>query len=315
MNHSFIKEMCEAYYNDNFLYTEGLQKAETVSLFYKEIINTVENLKLEDFDMYVSLNEDYSLSFQQNIIYSLLNTYVSENIDSTFLSIWDTHPIKFEESNSPEEYINEGIGVIAASAITGALALIGLWKPLSRVAWAALKKLNALNRTIAGLVHVGTVSGKVKQTVLVQNLDQCYKKCGIDPRKVSALAGFAMDDRSLTSKRALEQVRCLTKCYLDWSIYQVKFLAEAYINCLKGVGEFDENINNITIFLKQPPRGICRKYYDILVEHRDEFSHVIGYVFRRDRSQKEYWAKTYDDALAEYLTPNKARQMPSNRRR
>lgn len=313
MNRQFIKEMCEAYYSDKGLKKFDFDKEEMLTVLYNEVINCIENLKIEDSEAYVSLNEDVSVSAKQNIIYSLLDQFVHENIDSSFPSIWNIHPVKFEESSSPEEYLSEialttlGGGVLAMTA-----GIIAAWKPLSRIAWNALKKLNALNKTVTEMVHKSTVSGKVKQTILVNNLDQCFKSCGIDPKKVSALAGFAVDNRALTSEKSIKQVRCLTKCYLDWTVTQVQFLAEAYINCLKGTGEYDNDINSLTVFLKQTPRGVCKQYYDILSKHRDEFRDVVSYIFRNDRDKLTYWYKVYDDALGASLS-GKNNHRPNSR--
>ena len=119
-----------------------------------------------------------------------------------------------------------GAGTATALGLTGTMMvslatmaiLIVAYKGLSRVGWASLSALNKTNQIISDFVHNLTRSGKVKRAVFHVNVDECYRKCNIDPKDLSRWVGLALSGKSFSTPLARDQAACLSTCYLNWNL-------------------------------------------------------------------------------------------------
>ena len=311
MNHPFIKEMAGAYYNDFQLRSSNIweNKQAAINEISSEMIGLMENLKLDDIDIYVSLHEDFDPGHQQQILYSLIHQYLNEShglyddvYEDVDLTAYDT-PEAFLYEYYTGEFIQEfAVGPALLGAFGGALAIIAGYKKISRAGWKILATLNDVNKKIAKTIDGLTKSGKIKQAILVHNSEACYKKCGVKPNEVSRWAGMALSSNVMVTPESRKQAVCLTECYLQWTIQNVTFLAKAYADCLRGTGERGNEINDIIAILSHPPSShVCKSYFDLLKQHYDNFKDTIEVIFKDDPNLANQWNMHYKKVLEQNL--------------
>ncbi len=304
MNHPFIKSMSEAYYNDFNLNSLNIWKTkqQAINELSNELIGLMNNLKLEDENLYIELHENSDMGFNQKVLYNLLDNYLSEiyNINSDILEFDDLTKYKTSE----EFLLNYSEGVMLGAAVGGLLSiLIGIanYKKLSKVQWHILTKLNDLNKKVATFINKKTLSGKVKQAVFNNNTQTCYKKCNVKDSEVTAWAGISLNSNSLVPTYAAKQVDCLIECYLLTMLQNIEFLCESYSNCLKGSGERGKDINDIMLLLSPvSSEGICKPYFKLLKEHYVVFREAVEVLFE-DPQKRDEWNQKYKSVLSQQL--------------
>lgn len=335
MNHPYIRQMCEAYYNDMQLGKSKIwkDKDSSVSELFSEMVGLMNNLKLEDEPAYFEIHT-LGTGQQQKILYFLMTEYMSQKYDM-FNIIEDVDVARYE---SAEAFIMDsfagGIGQMiggagnvvggaaratfgvlgsasAAAAANPATAVLGiavsiiafiaLYKQISKAGWSILSALNTANKAVAQFINEKTRSGRVKRAILVNNLDTCFKRCNIDPNNLSRWAGMALTNSILSTPKAKQQADCLSYCYLDWTLNQVGVIAKGYADCVRGSGERGTDISDITIFL-QTPVNACKDYHSLIVRHHSDYNDAIEVLFQSDSGIREQWRRKYNEELQKALS-------------
>ena len=345
MDRPFIKLMCESYYNDLNLSKVDLFKDRNkiINEFYDELSTLMENVKIEDEDLYYEIFKELDRGSHKNLSYFLITDYLTHKYN-----MFETVDIDLSSFNTPEQYLLEyynptmapdvignvlGVGsslpsaganpgavgaamdaamsnaassLVSIPAVLGGiatmLAVIGFWKNISRAGWKALTALNDMNKKVSDIIHNLTRSGKVKQALFVTNADICWKKCNYKPEELSRFVGFVLSGRYVVTTKAEKQVDCLAACYLNWTLQQVGALCQGYVKCLEATGERDVKLNDLNVFLHQPAGAECKKYYDILKQHHDDFFDSIAVIFQSNPTNCEYWKRKYYQMLHDHLS-------------
>ena len=329
MDRNFVKIMTESFYNDFELKQYNiLENRQTIiQEIVQEINGLMDNLKLEDDETFYHVHEELSRSQQQHLIYSV----IVEHLFDKYGLFEQIKLLENKQFDTKEEFITELGGALAAPdftvdfisggqyhnigevlrasspalslGFTGVLSLgvliaaICYWKQISNVGWKTLSSLNDLNKKISEKIHNYTKQGKIKNILFANNVDYCWKECGLNPKMLSRFIGFAFHNDKLYTGEARDQADCLSVCYLKWTLDQVKVLCSAYVSCLENTGERDKVLTDINIFLQNPTTGICNEYYKLLKKHYEDYQDAIDVIFRDQHDLKERYKQEYQKIL------------------
>jgi hypothetical protein len=295
MDRPFIKEMCEAYYNDKQLYKVPLwdNKENVITELNNELIALMDQVYLDDNEVYYEL-KSYNRVFQAGVIYNLLNEYLENKYN-------------YVQNEKDSEYLDESFSSFLGGAIAigtspltwvgiAALAGIIVWQygTLSRYFYRVMNALGSTVDSIYKFLQNITREGRVKHSILITHLQNCYKKCGItSPKDVRKTTGMGITGQAFSAK-SQEQATCLTECYLGFCLDQIQILAEAYVRCLKDSGEDVTELSNISILLKNPLGDDCDEYYKYLEKFNKDFREVLEVVFKNDPRSKQNYINEYN---------------------
>ncbi|MEM4385282.1 MAG: hypothetical protein QXD03_01905 [Candidatus Anstonellales archaeon] len=127
--------------------------------------------------------------------------------------------------------------------------------------------------------------GRVLNSVIYSRLNKCSMKCGIEsdsdlsPLISSAALG------SIGSKKAFEQIKCLTSCYLSFHIINIDRLNKQYNECVNKLSG------------TKPP-GIetsltpaCEVYRKMYLKYIEDFMDAIEVIFGKDTEEYYQWVE------------------------
>ena len=291
MDRPFILKMSESYYIDFDLNDTSIWSNRENAIFELsgEISKIMENLKLEDMELYEGLFT-YNRQKQYEIIYHLLTNYMNEEFSDEVLQ------------SSGLELIEEGFLTTMAIVIASAYMV----KPISKYTVKTITGLSKLNDSISTWIRKTTSSQRVNNAILYSDYDDCLKQCGINGKKeLSTFVVLSKVTGASINKESHDKAMCLTDCYLSTSVEIVKSLANAYKQCLKASGTDIRDLDSISTVLGHSLNSSCKVFRDKLVTHRGEFDSAIKVIFSKP-TDRDLWIKKYEENLISGLKDDKS---------
>jgi len=316
VDYEYINTICEAYFNDKQLYKYDIFKSidDGVIILQNEMKSIVQNLRLEDVDLYYDLQSHDKLD-QQKIMYILLDSYMigefPELIEEGF----------FEFLGTTADVAVDFLGTATTSIFKGMSTYVGLafipigitfaiifFKGLTRFKHSIFKLIHSMVIGLADIISKFTVSGKVKHAILNTHLEKCASKCGLGTKnpwkEISRFTTFAIKSDLPVTDKAQEQAECLINCYLGYIISQIKTVAESYVNCLKSTNEFPGDSNVMSLLEIKPMGDQCKIFYDTLRKVEKEFQDTVNYIFDNNPRERQDWANKFNSAILESMKVN-----------
>lgn len=279
MDRPFIQKMCESYYSDFALGKTHIweNQPEAVSELSNEIFKIMENLKLEDIELYQDLFE-FNRQKQYRIVYSLLGEYMNES---------------FSDEVLPEEITESAL----AAGVLGA-GLVGFaagFKPISKVTCSAISKFGDTVDNIAKSISKFTTKFKIHKAIMFSDQDDCYRSCGMrDEKDLTRLTVLRGMTRIGIGSKSEQQIKCLTLCFFKTAIDLASSLANQYSQCISQSGK--SSPIGLADILGQPPVRTCKPIHSKLMELRSEFDNAIGLIY--DRENKRKLIEQFDNAIS-----------------
>ena len=316
MDYEYINVICEAYFNDRQIYKYDIFKSidDGVITLQNEMKAIVQNLRLEDLDLYYDLQSHDKLD-QQKIMYMLLDSYMisefpelieegvfgwlGDKVDAIPEVLTNASVELFKFSSSPLGLIGTLIGVVLA---------VSYFKGLTKTKHLLVKTLHDIVLKLTHIIEKVTVNGRVKNAILNTHLEKCAGKCGLGTqnpwREMSKMTTFAIKSRLPVTEEAREQAECFIECYLNYILEQIKTVAESYMNCLKATGELPSELSSFSLLQRKPMGEECQVFYKPLKEIEKEFEEAVGYIFDENPRERQNWMNKFNSALLETLKVN-----------
>ncbi len=311
MDRNFLNEVVKGYLVDHNVYTEfNESQVNTIHEKLKnELHDLVDFLYDVDLETYNELKEKSKFEQQRIFEIYLNNLYAKdEPIEEGVLG-----PI-----GTGLDTAAGGIAKAVASLLggfaklpwwgqggIGLLVFIFLFKHRKKITQRVFQTLSGIGKTSEKIGNFLKKKGRfanIRYSVIQQNTERCYRKCGItDLRKDFSLADY-LNKYAGDSKSATTKAKCLSQCYVESRISEVKTLMKLYFICLKQTGTFDKIKDLSTqkfISMLMADSGAshrqhsfalgsaCGEYYDIIHEGMKNINEVIEYFYADKNTQRE----------------------------
>lgn len=309
MDYGYINTICEAYFNDTQLYKHDIFKSidDGVVTLQNEMKNIIQNLRLEDLDLYYDLQSHDKLD-QQKIMYALLDSYMISQFPELIEEgwIWDIASVLGRSADWVLKQTTTPTGLV--SVIIGMLATVYFFKGITKIKHSVVRLLYDMVVGLTKIIEKVSVSGKVKNAILNTHLEKCAGKCGLGTtnpwKEMSRLTTFAIKSKLPFTEKSKEQAECLIDCYLSYIINQIKTVAESYVNCLKSTGELPSDLSSFSLLERKPMGEQCHIFYETLKKVEDEFREAIDYIFSDTPRERQDWINKFNSAILESMKIN-----------
>jgi len=290
MSRQFIKELSEAYLIDNNI--DNVDSTELCEQFLSELEDPV------NYFYYYSL----PILKQRQLFYEYFDLLFSEDK---------------QQDNDTTTVIEEfAIGYILA--LKSALYLYVLFQILKATMPGISSSWEKLKSSI--LYNIGDIFHKIKKRGLIKrfrlaaidsNLVTCYKKCGVDEKKIQDIIRLKttligkFDPRVEYKYDLQKKYHCLTDCYINYYCDVCAEVFENYLACLrKSDPEQFQFLKTVpehrlpeTLIISKVLKGSCHAYHDELKNLLGEFDSLMK-AFVDDDPEKE---QKYRNLLAKKL--------------
>lgn len=291
----------ESYYSDSEVVKSIYpSRKEFVNDIYPEIQTIIEACRLEEQDTYLDLYNNYDYGKKQKILYTLIEQSLYDRYPDQFPFYTENFDQLFQESFAG---IATGMSALGLGSLLA--YVLSQTTPVKKIAWTVMAKFQAVNEKIHKFITNITKSGRVKLSIVFNNADECYQKCGINKKEDisqfigGSLSGVKHGDRivDLETGKGRTQAYCLTSCYVNWSLKQVETLMQSYLNCLRTTGERGFELNDIKLMLMTAPSSsMCDPYFKLLKEHKKAYDDLLDIVCA-DSVEKEEFLRKYNETL------------------
>ena len=291
MDQRFLREICDAYLTKHGAYQTAIvdnkgNEEKIISTMQENLITEINTIIKETYNNDIQLYHmfhDQSKTFQKDIVeYYLDYTYAKDDV--------------LEE-------------VVVSTAALGVGALLGIagfifGKQLTRVAFKTLSNIGKGFENMGKFLIKSGRSWKFRYAIIQKNSETCYKKCGVNPRDISALSYTQVINNygGVTTAKATNDATCLTECYVEWLAASISLTSQAYFTCLKKTGSGQElkdansgEIMNMLAGLKMS--GACNEYYKQLKDAYDNYYDLLDLVYKHNSGKKQEKIKSLDDKI------------------
>ena len=331
MDQQLIRKSCEKFFLKHNYYQNFPEKIEELIETYTNKINNELNYFWEnDIEIYNKFH-DQSKVFQSDVIINFLEFDLIEknkiiddnNLEQLNEFVLDT--ILFGVSFSMTFYV--------IKALTTRTRLfddiLHLFKTIG------MSIFNPFNK-IGKKLTKWTDDKIISYSIVKRNSDECYLKCGIDPKDIPALYGALKEtDRRtninfnivINNKKAktnYELGACLRECYITNLIDIIVITANSYIACLKSSKKTNELLSNFKIDERTPMSltlsnikvdGACSEIYTTLIEQINSFNKILDFLYDMEDSIKDkmdYKIELNNRLQSIFSTQLKQPSLPSN---
>lgn len=300
MNQKLLKQCCDKFLIKNKYYEKFPEKIEELTETFSNIIQTNLNNFWETDIWTYNMFHDQSNVFQSNVVYNFLDSVTTQN----------------------DIINNDEIEVLNESFLLTSSIMVGIIISLNSLTLASLNTsaLDFLKHSTS-LVYFNLILkpfewiGKnlvkfsqpkiLKYNIILESTNECYRKCGIDPKKIPALYNEIKDSDIRTNinlkfskyaKQKTEMGICLRECYLINLSDLIILTAETYLECLKNSKKADDILNNLKLDDSTPlssvlatlkVSGACVDIYSTLESQISNFSKIVDMLYDLDDTKQD----------------------------
>ena len=199
--------------------------------------------------------------------------------------------------------IGASISVLLWSLIGSAIYSIGASTAfgvnVSKEQLELLKDTSGVMYRIAKAVKDGSEGIKHRYNVIYQNEDECYRKSGLDTKKLGIRAFASLKDdsffRVFISVDDEDKLDKLRNCYLEHFLDKISIFFDLYFDCLRKTGKWNEvrEMNDDKIISMFRMKGglypMCDQYRDEAVKAVRNFEDLVKFFFVNNPTQKSKW--------------------------
>lgn len=188
---------------------------------------------------------------------------------------------------------------IIGSAMYSATASTAFGVNISKDQLELLKDTAGIINKVAKFVKDGTEGIKHRFNVIYQNEDDCYRKAGLDTKKLGIRSFASLKDDSIfrifLSVQEEEKLDKLRNCYLEHFLDKIAIFFDLYFDCLRKTGKWNEvrEMNDDKIISMFRMKGalypMCDEYRDQAVKSVRNFEDLVKFFFKNNPSQKSKW--------------------------
>jgi hypothetical protein len=307
MDRKFLLEVTKGYLTNHNVYFDYPKQIEKISeTIYNDLVETIDLVYAIDDDLYEEFRH-----MKKTDQYRIFEIY----LDSSY------------KSNNSDDNLNESIigtlggwvstflgsiwGVVAGlplwangGLIILVLSIIGLKRePITRKTFQFLSEIGKVFDKVGDILKKGRFT-KFRYAVLQQNVESCYKECGITNLKKdiswSDYFNKYAGDTPGTLLNNQNKAQCLINCYLNYEIKKVKLVTKMYFTCLRNTQNFD-NIKGLSsqkllnILMTDTKhrkynfgmQTACAEYFNIISESIQKIHDLIEFFYQNKTTQQE----------------------------
>jgi hypothetical protein len=276
MDVRFLKTISEA-----FIVKYSLQESLTVDLVFEDTYDLIKELRETDIELYDHLYDSPKLQQQ-----AILMSYFA-----------------LQYGDKQEKLEEIGLGLTLGFVIGGILSYLYGGRITKAMLSFGTKIAKVMEKVGKSLVRRGRY-WKFRYAIIQQNAKKCYVGCGVSEKDIGTLHYISTGDKPLpiTSVKARRQGKCLSACYVNYTIESIALLTKSYFVCLKKTGEFDQIQNlkgddTLKILSGLKLSNTCVDFYNEMRDLYSEFHHLLDYVYGRDESKKTDAMRRLKDKL------------------
>ncbi|MFW6219386.1 MAG: hypothetical protein ACOC33_00830 [bacterium] len=278
MNKTFIDNMIDAYFLDNKIYeSENITKEFVANKFLQDL----REVREDDIDLY---DEIYNLdkTCQYKFIKEYLDTYLKE-------------PQECDQETIEESILGLTAGAIKSIAAfmtttpmllltSGIVLTLMITKPgsISNATFKTLSKVNDVFVKIGKSISKLGATSRMRYIVIKRNTEQCYKKCGINPKdvRISHYIGTTKKEPwwgALSNRERANTGECLRECYITNMINVIDLYMKNYFECLQKSGvDITDAENDIMKFISRiGSSSVCQGFYNEAKESYEMFEKIL----------------------------------------
>lgn len=305
MDRNFLAETTKGYLTNHNAYHDFPEKINEINdTIYNDLVETIDLIYSADYTLYEEFK--YMSKTDQ---YRVLEIY----LDDQYLKEDET----LDEGvfSAVGGWVGKMLGSIWSSVASmpiwgqGALFILVIsviiWKrePITRRTFQTLSKIGGAFDKVGDFLKKARFT-RFRYAVLQQNVEKCYKKCGIKDLKKDIkwsdyFNKFGGDDPDFWVFKQ-DKAFCLINCYVMHEIEKVKAVTKMYFVCLRNTQNFDnirdlssEKLINMLSQDKSVHRSYnfgmqstCAEYFDIISESISAIHDLIDF-FYRDRTTRQ----------------------------
>lgn len=306
MDRQFLSEVTKGYLTNHNVYKDHPKDIDMINkTIYDDLIETIDLIYDVEEDLYEEVKH-----MKKTDQYRIFEIYLDSSYKSTDFEVVNEGVITGTIS-----YLLGGIWSIAVGLpspiqiplIILTLIVIGLNRePITRRTFQFLKivcnKLDGL-----GDILKKTRVTKFRYAVLQQNVESCYRKCGITNLKKDIKwsdyfsKGVGDDPGIILLLNDQKKTQCLIHCYVKHEIDKVKLVTKMYFACLRNTQNFDsiKNLSSTKLLavlskdsaehrnLNFAMQSSCAEYFDIISESINTIHDLIKFFYKDKTTQQE----------------------------
>lgn len=193
------------------------------------------------------------------------------------------------------------LAVLVGLMITVSLAVFSAGGSIQRQQIELIKDIVGVLYTASKFVKKGTERFKNLYQLTFTNEEKCYKKAGLDPKKLRFGDLFKMKDdpNSIVNYFFVftdgDKLDILRTCYLENFLDRISIFFDLYFDCLKKTGNWND-IRSMSddkfIMMFRMKGGLyptCDQFRDNAVKAIDTFQNLVEFLYEKNPSKKSQW--------------------------
>lgn len=162
-----------------------------------------------------------------------------------------------------------------------------------------LKSVAGVLKDAASVVKKSSESIQYRYNLIFQNEAECYKKAGLDPKKLGFIAFSSVRDKSIFRQLLFfdseEKLDKLRNCFLENYLDRISIFFDLYFDCLRKTGNWNQvrAMNDdkfIAMFrMKGKLFPICDEYREKAIKAIQSYEDLVDFIFAKSPDKKSQW--------------------------